>query len=114
MAIQYYYKPSTRQTFAVLNNCRFDAVNKIDKLMSGFDWCMCTDKYLMKDTYRVSVKCCEDDEFDEAKGRAYAKAKLMKQYYKDFDRRIDMFRSDLIELNSRVFETPVELKTTLE
>lgn len=110
--IKYYYKPSTRQTFAVLNGCQFDAVNKISKFMNGFNWCMCTDKYMMNDTYRVSVKCSADDEFDEAKGRAYAKAKLMKRYYRDFDRCVDRFKSDLIEINSRVFETPVELENT--
>lgn len=110
--IKYYYKPSTKQTFAVLNDCQFDAVNKISKFMHGFDWCMCTDKYMMDDTYRVSVRCAEDDVFDEEKGRKYAKAKLMKKYYRDFDRKIDMFRSDLIELNSRVFETPAELEET--
>ena len=104
--IKYYYKPSTQQTFAVLNGCQFDAVNKISKYMAGFDWCMCTDSYMMNDTYLVSVRCSKDDEFDEAKGRAYAKEKLMKKYYKDFDRCVDKFKSDLIVLNSRVFETP--------
>ena len=108
--IKYYYKPSTQQTFAVLNGCQFDAIHKIEKFMNGFDWCMCTNKYMMKDTYRVSVKCFADDEFDEVKGRAYAKEKLMKRSYRDFDRCVDRFRSDLIELNSRVFETPVELE----
>ena len=33
----------------------------------------------------------------------------MKKYYSAFDKRIDMFRADLIALNSRVFETPVEI-----
>jgi hypothetical protein len=80
--------------------------------MSGFNWCICTDKYMMNDTYRVSVRCFADDEFDEVQGRAYAKEKLMKKYYKDFDRKIDMFRSDIIELNSRLFETPKELEST--
>lgn len=110
--IKYYYKPSTRQTFAVLNGCQFDAINKIEKFMRGFDWRMCTNKYMMRDTYRVSVKCSADDEFDEAKGKAYAKEKLMKKYYRDFDRCVDQFRSDLIELNSRVFETPEALENT--
>ena len=108
--IKYYYKPSTRQTYAVLNYCRFDAVNKIAKLMGNLDWCMCSDRYTMKDTYRVSVKCSDDDVFSEEEGRKQAKAKLMKRYYKDFDACINRFRSDLIELNSRVFETPVVIE----
>lgn len=110
MAIKYYSNPKTKQTIAVLNGCQFDALNKIDKFMNGFDWCWCTKKYLMNDTYRAVVRCSAEDEFSEEKGREYAKAKLMKKYYKDFDRRIDMFRSDLIQLNSRVFETSDEVK----
>ena len=108
--IKYYYKPSTRQTYAVLNNCRFDAINKISKLMGNLEWCMCSNKYMMNDTYRVSVRCSADDVFSEEEGRKQAKAKLMKKYYKDFDRCVDCFRSDLIELNSRVFETPAGLE----
>ena len=108
--IKYYYKPSTRQTFAVLNGCRFDAVNKIGKLMGNLEWCMCSNKYMMNDTYRVSVKCSDEDVFSEEEGRKQAKAKLMKKYYKDFDRCVDRFKTDLIELNGRVFETPAELE----
>jgi len=110
--IKYYYKPSTKQTFAVLNGCKFDSINKISKFMSGFNWCMCTDKYMMNDTYRVSVRLAKGDEHNEEVARKYAKEKLMKKYYKDFDRKIDMFRSDLIEINSRVFETPEVLENT--
>lgn len=106
--IKYYYKPSTRQTFAVLNGCQFDAINKIGKFMNGFDWGMCSKKYLMRDTYRVSVKCSADDVFDAEKGKAYAKEKLMKRYYKDFDRCIDQFKNDVIELNGRIFGIPVD------
>lgn len=110
--IKYYYKPSTKQTFAVLQDCRFDAVNKIGKLMGNLEWGMCSDKYTMKDTYRVSVKCSDDDVFSEEEGRKQAKAKLMKRYYKDFDACVNRFRTDLIKLNSRVFETPAELEET--
>ena len=108
--IKYYYKPSTKQTFAVLRGCQLDAVNKISKMTGNIrEVCLTTD-YLMKDTYRVSVKCSDSDEFDVEKGKAYAKAKLMKKYYKDFDSKIDLFRSRLLELNDRVFETPDEVK----
>jgi hypothetical protein len=108
--IKYYYQPSTQKTFAELRGCRFDAINKIEKLMNGFDWCVCSDKYLMNDTYRVSVKRCADDAHDPEKAKAYAKEKLMKRYYRDFDRILDRFKCDMIELNSRIFETPEEIK----
>ena len=108
--IKYYYKPSTRQTYAVLNGCRFDAVNKISKMMGNLEWCMCSNKYMMNDTYRVSVKCSDEDVFSEEEGRKQAKAKLMKKYYKDFDRCVDRFKTGLIELTGRVFVTPAELE----
>ena len=110
MAIKYYYQPSTKKTFAELRNCRYDAINKIEKFMHDFKWFMCSKKYEMKDTYRVSVKLCDGDVFDEEKGKAYAKAKLMERYYRDFDRCVEQFKSDVIELNSRIFETPKELE----
>ena len=110
MAIKYYYKPSTQQTFAELRDCQFDAINKISKFMHGFDWCMCSDKYMMHSIYRVAVKLAHDDEHNEAKAREYAKEKLMKKYYRDFDRCIDRFKADLIKLNDRVFETSEEIK----
>ena len=104
--IKYYYQPSTKKTFAELRNCRYDAINKIAKFMHGFDWCMCSKKYEMNDTYRVSVKLCDGDVFNEEKGKAYAKEKLMKRYYKDFDRCIEQFNNDVIELNGRIFGIP--------
>lgn len=110
MAIKYYYKPSTQQTYAELRDCQFDAINKISKFMHGFDWCMCTDRYMMNSIYRVSVKRSNCDEHNEIKAREYAKKKLMDKYYKDFDRCVDRFKTDLIELNSRVFNTPENLE----
>ena len=112
MAIKYYYQPFTQKTYAELRGCRFDAINKISKFMSGFDWCMCTNKYMMRDTYRVSVKLADGDEHNEKVARTYAKEKLMQRYYRDFDRCIEMFRADLIELNGRVFETPEMIENT--
>jgi hypothetical protein len=110
--IKYYYQPSTEKTFAELRGCRFDAINKIEKLMGNFDWCICSNKYLMDDTYRVSVKRSAEDVHDPEKAKAYAKEKLMKKYYRDFDRILDQFKCDVIELNSKLFETPEELKNT--
>lgn len=109
MAIKYYSNPKTKETFAVLSNCEMDAINKINKFMHDTDLCWASKKYLMPKTFKVKVKLAEGDEFDEKKGREYAKAKLMERYYKAFDTRIDMFKESLISLNSRVFETPAEI-----
>lgn len=95
MAIQYYSNPNTKETFAVLRGTELDAINKIDKFLNEFDCYMIREKYMMPKQFKVKVKL--------------AKEKLMKKYYSAFDKRIDMFRADLIALNSRVFETPVEI-----
>ena len=108
--IRYYYQPSTEKTFAELRGCRYDAINKIEKLMNGFDWGICSKKYLMNDTYRVSVKRFGDDAHDMKVAESYAKEKLMEKYYRDFDRILNQFKCDVIELNSRLFETPEEIK----
>ena len=108
--IRYYYQPSTQKTYAELRNCRFDAINKIDKFMNGFDWCLSSKKYLMNDTYRVSVKLREGDVHDPVLARKYAKEKLMKRYYRDFDRCVSSFKSDILVLNGRIFETPEEVE----
>ena len=104
MAIKYYVKPSTKQIFAELRGCEMDALNKIDKYMNGLAGCWGDQKYFMKDTYRVSVRCSADDVFDEEVGKKIAKAKLMKTYYRDFDNIMNRFRYELLELHDRVFE----------
>lgn len=109
MAIKYYSNPKTKETFALLDNCEMDVVNKINKFMRDINVCWFSEKYLMPKQFKVKVRCADGDVFSEEKGREYAKAKLMERYYKAFDARIDMFKESLISLNSRVFETPVEI-----
>ena len=108
--IKYYSIPSQGKTVAILRNTEMDAINKIGKMMSDFDWGFCTKKYLMPQQFRAVVKVHGDDVFDAEKGMQLAKEKLMAKYYKAFDKRIDMFRSDLITLNGRAFETPNEVE----
>ena len=109
MAIQYYSNPNTKETFAVLRGTELDAINKIDKFLNEFDCYMIREKYMMPKQFKVKVKLAKGDVYDEEKGKMLAKEKLMKKYYSAFDKRIDMFRADLIALNSRVFETPAEI-----
>lgn len=108
MAIKYYSIPSKGQTVAILRDTEMDAINKINKCMNGFDWCFCTKKYLMPKQFRVVVKVHGDDVFSEEEGKKIAKQKLLRKYYKAFDARMDMFRSDLIILNGRVFENALD------
>ena len=43
-------------------------------------------------------------------GKNVAKAKVLKNYYRSLDKRLDLFRCSLIELNGRVFETPANVE----
>lgn len=110
MAIKYYSIPSQKKTVAILTNTSLDAINKIKKLTHDISWMWCTDKYMMPHSFRVTVSCTDGDTYDEELGKEIAKKKLLKKYYKAFDARLDMFKADLITLNSRVFETPEEIK----
>ena len=102
--IKYYVVPEDKKIIAVLQNCEWDALNKIEKMWGNFDCMMSSRKYMMKNQYRVVVKCHEDDTFDVEIGKKIAKDKLMKRYYKDFDARIQMFRNDLAKTLARVDE----------
>lgn len=101
MAIKYYSIPSQGKTVAILRNTEMDVVNKIGKIMNGFDWCFCNEKYLMPQQFRAVVKVHGDDVFDAEEGMKLAKAKVMEKYHKAFDKRMDMFNQDVVELGKR-------------
>ena len=101
MAIKYYSAPG-KKTVAVLSGCQYDAINKITKLTGESDMCLFGGKYMMPDTFRVETRCHDGDVFDEAIGKKVAKAKLMKKYYKCFDRKMAMFKESMDRLNTRV------------
>jgi hypothetical protein len=110
MAIKYVVIPEKKQTIGILRNCEFDAVNRIEKLMGdGFHLCDIR-KYMMPHTFKATVTCYPGDEYDEEEGKRRVKQKLMNNYHKSIDKRIDIFRAELIAMNSRVFETPEVLK----
>lgn len=107
MAIKYYSNPSKKQIIAVLSNTSMDAINKIAKVTADHPFFCMNEKYTMPDKFRAVATCMDGDEFDEAVGKEIAKKKLMKRYYKSFDKRVEMFKEDLIMLNSRVFPVTV-------
>lgn len=109
MAIKYYYNPKKRGTIALLSDCRYDFLNKINKMTANTGIILCGDKYLMKNEYKGIVYCNEQDVFDEQVGRDKAKEKCMNRYYKDFDRLWGMFQEELLVLNGKIFETPEEM-----
>lgn len=106
MAIKFYDIPEKGMTVGVLCGTSEDALNKIRKITNSTTFCAYDMKYVMPDTFRAVAKVHGDDVYDQATGRQIVKDKLMAKYYKSFDAKMDLFRNDLIVLNSKVFETP--------
>lgn len=109
--IKYAVVPEKKIVYAILSNTRHDALRKIDKMMGDNPvCCVYHKKYMMPNTFRAKATCDDRDEWNEEIGKEVAKAKVLKNYYRSLDKRIDMFRADLIDINSRVFETPEEFE----
>ena len=110
MAIKFYDIPEKGMTVGVLCGTSEDALNKIRKITDGTTFCAYDMKYVMPDSFRAVAKVHGDDVYDQATGRQIVKDKLMAKYYKCFDAKMDLFRSDLLVLNGKVFETPEVLE----
>ena len=102
MAIKYIQIPEKKMTIAILEDCRYDAVVKIAKILDSTSSLRFNpEKYLMSNSFKAIAKCAPDDVWDEDVGKAVAKAKVMKKYYKSYDKRLDAF---VDELNEVMFE----------
>jgi hypothetical protein len=112
MAIKFYDIPDRGMTVGVLSNTSMDALNKIAKITGDTTFCAYDLKYMMPDNFRAVAKVHGDDVYNQDTGRQIVKEKLMKKYYKSFDKKMDQFREDLLVLNGKVFETPEELENT--
>jgi hypothetical protein len=110
MAIKYVVVPERRMVKAMLENCEYDAYNKINKMLGDTPFCVCSDKYLMKNRFVVELYCDERDEFNEEFGKKRAKKILLDNYYKSLDKKIAKFREDALIFNGKVFETPKALE----
>ena len=111
MAIKYFVNEEKKQVIGVLSGCRWDAINKIDKMMSDTEFCFVpSKKYQMKNEYRAVVCCDERDEFNPEVGKTIAKQRIMERYYSALDKRVDKFRNAALIFNGKIFETPVELE----
>jgi hypothetical protein len=103
MAIKYISIPETKTTVAILHHTEWSAIDKINNILAGtktlfFD----PERYKMKRSYKATVVCRDGDEYSEERGREEAAKKLMANYYKALDKRIDMFEADLNEAMFRV------------
>lgn len=111
MAIKYFVNEEKRQVIGLLENTRWDAVNKISKMVRDTDFCVVpSKKYQMKNEYRVVVCCDERDQFDPEVGKKIAKQRILDRYYAALDKRVNKFREAALIFNGKVFETPAELE----
>ena len=112
MAIKYIVLEDQRKVYGIMSNTRYDAVNKINRIVGSGNsvFTVNNKKYEMPNTFKACCVCSEVDTFSVEEGKNIVKKKILDRYYKSFDKRIDMFRSDLIQLNSVVFETPSEIQ----
>ena len=104
--IKYYVNDKQRQVIGILDGTRYDAVNKIDKLLDGSPFCYVNEKCLMPDSFKAVVTCDPADEFDVDTGKKIAKERIMDRYYSSFDKRIEVFITDVNDLWGKFFVTP--------
>jgi len=111
MAIKYYINEEKKQVVGVLSNCRWDALNKINKMIRDTDFCFCpSEKFYMPNEFRAVVQCDERDPFDPEVGKAIAKKRILDRYYPALHKRVGKFRDAALVFNGKVFETPDELE----
>lgn len=104
--IKYVVVPERRMVKAILENCEYDACNKISKMLRDTPFCACSDRYLMPNRFVAKVFCDERDEWNEEFGKERAKKIVLDNYYKSLDKKIAYFREDALIFNGKVFETP--------
>ena len=105
--IKYYVNEDKRQVIGVLDNTRYDAVNKMGKMLRDTNFAFCPrEKYMMPSCFKAVVTCDPADEFNIQAGKDKAKERIMTRYYNSFDKRMDYFLADLNDLCGKFFENP--------
>ena len=110
MAIKYFVNEEKRQVIGLLENTRWDAVRKINKMIRDTDFCFCpSEKYYMPSEYRAVVQCDPRDEFNVEEGKKRAKKRILDRYYAALDKRVNKFFNAALVFNGKVFKTPEEM-----
>ena len=104
--IKYYVNEEKKQVIGTLAKTKYDAVNKINKMLDGSPFYYCNDECLMPDLFKAVVNCDPRDEFNVNKGKIKAKERIMNRYYNSFDKRIGIFLADMNDLYGKFFGTP--------
>ena len=113
MAIKYFVNEEKRQVIGLLENTRWDAFNKIDKMVRDTGFCVVPhEKYMMPSEFRVVVQCDENDKFDPEVGKKIAKKRILDRYYPSLDKRVNKFFDAALVFNGKIFDTPAELEET--
>ena len=113
MAIKYFVNEEKKQVIGLLEGTRWDAMNKIGKMVRDTDFCVVpNEKYMMPSEFRVVVTCDERDEFDVEVGKKISKQRLLKNYYTSLDKRVSKFYDAALVFNGKVFKTPEILENT--
>lgn len=111
MAIRYFINEEKQQVIGLLENTKWDALSKIEKMVGNTDFCVIPKKkYMMPSRFKVTVTCDPRDMFDPEIGKRIAKKRILDRYYKSLDQKVDAFRIAALELNGKIFETPAELE----
>lgn len=102
MAISYTINKEKNVVTAILSNTKDDAFNSISKKLkrSGLSnmKIALSDEFMMKDNYVAIVRMDPNDTWDESVGKAKAKERVMKKYYKDFDRIMSKFSNNICRI----------------
>ena len=103
MAIKYVVIPEKRMTIGILENTEFDAIHQIKKKTRGTPFIFDCEKYLMPVRFKTATVCDPNDEYNVEEGKKAVKEKLMKNYRKSLNRKINRFERDVEKLYNKVF-----------
>lgn len=95
--IKYTIIPNKKIVVAELCGTKYDAVKRINKILHG-GVLIDESKYLLKDRYKVTVKCNDEDDFYEEVGIQIAERRLMDKYYRDKNRAFELFISNINDI----------------
>jgi len=118
--IKYYYNEENTEITAVLVNTTYDAAKQIRKMVKN---CIGRNhdkvfipnskELLMNKEYKATIKLRHPDTFDPKEGMRIAKEKVMKNYYRALDRRIEWYYNTAIKPfieNADTFEKFTDFK----
>lgn len=99
--IKYVVMPESKKTMAILENTKYDAQYRIDKMLRGTGFCFVgSDKYLMPNKFVATTVCNNADVYDIEEGKKIAKQKLLDHYHTSVNKRVKMFKDEFKTLCS--------------